>query len=57
MVFPIGDDNSGRTTTPVVNYICDVTGLPRTAPITLPSGRTVTAEQAKRDYAHLFRQF
>ena len=21
MVFPIGDDNSGRTTTPVVNYL------------------------------------
>jgi hypothetical protein len=21
MVFPIGDDNSGRTTTPVVNYV------------------------------------
>ena len=40
--------------TPMLTYVCDDTGMPPTEPIVLPSGRTTTVNEAKRDFAYLF---
>jgi UDP-2,3-diacylglucosamine pyrophosphatase LpxH len=41
----------------LLTYICRVTGMPQTAPITLPGGATATVRDAMRVYAGLFTEW
>jgi hypothetical protein len=41
--------------TPVVNYICKITGMPLTERIVLPDGSATTPQQAKADFEYLFK--
>ncbi|EFC80448.1 metallophosphoesterase [Parafrankia sp. EUN1f] len=41
----------------LLDYVADVAGLPRTAPIVLPDGTTTTIDEAASIYAHLFSRW
>ena len=41
----------------LLSYICNHTGMPQTAPVTLPDGSTTTVRDAMRVYAGLFTEW
>lgn len=43
--------------TPVVDYICKITGMPLTERIVLPDGSATTPQQAKADFKYLFKHW